>query len=92
MSAEGVSFFLSDTNEDHRIAHWPLSAHLMGPQVFRFLAVRSQPISGNGGHDNYGRGEKVSGPKVKEIGGFARCERLRRVGMLRIRRRCADNR
>lgn len=42
--------------------------------------VRSQPISGNGGHDNYGRGEKVSDPKVKEIGGFARCEQLRRVG------------
>jgi hypothetical protein len=54
--------------------------------------VRSQPISGNGGHDNYGRGEKVSDPKVKEIGGFARCEQLRRVGMLRIRKRCADNR
>jgi hypothetical protein len=31
--------------------------------------VRSQPISGNGGHDNYGRGEKVSDPKVREIGG-----------------------
>jgi hypothetical protein len=32
------------------------------------LVVRSQPISGNGGHDNYGRGEKVPVPKVKEIG------------------------
>jgi len=32
------------------------------------LAVRSQPISGNGGHDNYGRGEKASDPKVNEIG------------------------
>src|SRR5260370_32038008 len=30
--------------------------------------VRWQPISGNGGHDNYGRGEKVSERKVKEIG------------------------
>src|SRR5271165_7626854 len=30
--------------------------------------VRSQPISGNGGHDNCGRGEKVSGRKVNEIG------------------------
>jgi hypothetical protein len=30
--------------------------------------VRSQPICGNGGHDNYGRGEKVSDPKVNEIG------------------------
>jgi hypothetical protein len=32
------------------------------------LAVRSQPISGNGGHDNYGKGEKVSDPKMNEIG------------------------
>ena len=30
--------------------------------------VRSQPIYGNGGHDNYGRGEKVSERKVNEIG------------------------
>src|SRR5271165_5699759 len=34
----------------------------------RVPTVRSQPISGNGGHDNYGRGEKVSDPKVNEIG------------------------
>ena len=40
-------------------------------------SVRSQLISGNGGHDNHGRGEKVSDPKVKEIG-IERCERLRR--------------
>src|SRR5208283_2038332 len=33
-----------------------------------YPSVRSQPISGNGGHDNYGRGEKVSDPKVNEIG------------------------
>jgi hypothetical protein len=39
--------------------------------------VRSQLISGNEGHDNHGRGEKVSDPKVKEIG-IERCERLRR--------------
>jgi hypothetical protein len=32
------------------------------------LAVRSQAICGNGGHDNYGRGEEVSASKVKEIG------------------------
>ena len=32
------------------------------------MLVRSQPISGNGGHDNYGRCEKVPVPKVKEIG------------------------
>jgi hypothetical protein len=32
------------------------------------LYVRSQAISGNGGHDNYGRGEKVSERKVKVIG------------------------
>jgi hypothetical protein len=31
-------------------------------------AVRSQPNSGNGGHDNCGRGEKASDQKVKEIG------------------------
>ena len=30
--------------------------------------VRSQPIYGNGGPDNYGRGEKVSERKVNEIG------------------------
>jgi hypothetical protein len=30
--------------------------------------VRSQSISGNGGRDNYGRGEKVSDPKMREIG------------------------
>jgi hypothetical protein len=30
--------------------------------------VRSQAICGNGGRDNYGRGEKVPVPKVKEIG------------------------
>jgi hypothetical protein len=30
--------------------------------------VRSQAIYGNGRHDNYGRGEKVSGRKVREIG------------------------
>src|SRR6202035_3437971 len=30
--------------------------------------VRSQAISGNGGHDHYGRCEKVPVPKVKEIG------------------------
>src|ERR1700688_188708 len=29
--------------------------------VSRPMAVRSQPISGNGIHDKYGRGEKVSG-------------------------------
>ena len=34
----------------------------------RDLSVRSQPIYGNGGHDNYGRGEKVSERKVNEIG------------------------
>ena len=56
-----------------------------------FMSVRSQPISGNGGHDNHGRGEKVSDPKVKEIG-IERCERLRRDEVLRIRKRCADNR
>jgi hypothetical protein len=33
----------------------------------RYL-VRSQTISGNGGHDNHGRSEKVSDPKMKEIG------------------------
>jgi hypothetical protein len=38
---------------------------LLGPAV---LVVRSQTISGNGGHDNHGRGEKVSDPKMKEIG------------------------
>jgi hypothetical protein len=32
------------------------------------ITVRSQPIFGNGGHDNCGRGEKVSDRKVKEIG------------------------
>ena len=32
------------------------------------LHVRSQPISGNGIHDNHGRGEKVPVPKLKEIG------------------------
>jgi hypothetical protein len=32
------------------------------------FTVRSQPIYGNGGHDNYGRGEKVSERKVNEIG------------------------
>src|SRR5271166_721155 len=32
------------------------------------MLVRSQPIYGNGGHDNYGRGEKVSERKVNEIG------------------------
>jgi hypothetical protein len=31
-------------------------------------SVGSQPISGNGGHDNYGRGEKVSERKVNKIG------------------------
>ena len=36
--------------------------------VDAILAVRSQPIYGNGGHDNYGRGEKVSERKVNEIG------------------------
>jgi len=30
--------------------------------------VRSQAICGNGRHDNYGRGEKVSDQKVREIG------------------------
>ena len=30
--------------------------------------VRFQAITGNGIHDNYGRGEKVPGQKVKEIG------------------------
>jgi hypothetical protein len=30
--------------------------------------VRSQPISGNGGHNNYGRCEKVPVPNVEEIG------------------------
>jgi hypothetical protein len=33
-----------------------------------WLGVRSQPIYGNGGHDNYGIGEKVSDRKVNEIG------------------------
>jgi hypothetical protein len=39
--------------------------------------VRAQAICGNGGHDNYGRGEKVPVPKVKEIG-IERSERVAR--------------
>jgi hypothetical protein len=39
--------------------------------------VRSQTISGNGGQDNHGRGEKVSDLKMKEIGGLSRSEQLR---------------
>jgi hypothetical protein len=38
------------------------------PEGAREHYVRSQAICGNGGHDNYGRGEKVPVPKVKEIG------------------------
>jgi hypothetical protein len=48
-----------------------MSSRTRSPQVRRRrvpLTVRSQPICGNGGHDNYGRGEKVSEWKVKEIG------------------------
>ena len=40
--------------------------------------VRSQPISGNGVHDNNGRGEKVSAPKVEEIGGIEHSQRVAR--------------
>jgi hypothetical protein len=36
--------------------------------LFTAMAVRSQAISGNGRHDNRGRGEKVSDRKVNEIG------------------------
>jgi hypothetical protein len=56
------------------------------------MFVRSQTISGNGGHDNHGRGKKVSDPKMKEIGGLSRCEQLRCHKVLRIRKRCADHR
>jgi len=65
------------------------------PQPFSLpvgMAVRSQPISGNGGHDNYGRGEKVPVPKVKETRGLSVARELHGDEVLRIRKRCADNR
>ena len=46
MGAEGMGFFLSDTDEDHCIVHWALSAHLMGTQVFGFLALKVKQRDG----------------------------------------------
>jgi hypothetical protein len=37
MGAEGIGFFLGDTDEDHRIAHRSLSAQLMSAPVFGFV-------------------------------------------------------
>jgi hypothetical protein len=42
MGAEGMGFFLSDTDEDHRIVHWALSAHLMGTEVFGIPCAQSE--------------------------------------------------
>jgi hypothetical protein len=39
-----------------------------GTKALSGLFVGSQPISGNGGHDNYGRGEKSSHQNVRKIG------------------------
>jgi hypothetical protein len=39
------------------------------PSALR-LTVRSQAIPGNGGHNNYGRGEKSSDQSVRKIGLF----------------------
>jgi hypothetical protein len=46
MGAEGMGFFLSDTDEDHRIVHWALSAHFMGTEVFGFLALKVKQRDG----------------------------------------------
>ena len=46
MGAEGIGFFLSDTDEDYGIVHWTLSAHLMGPQVFGFLTLKVKQRDG----------------------------------------------
>ena len=54
--------------------------------------VRSQTISGNGIHDNYGRGEKVSVRKSESGRRFVDSDQLRRDAMLRIRKRSAGNR
>ena len=53
--------------------------HALARAVF-FNRVRFQAITGNGIHDSYGRGEKVPGQKVKEIGAgrvAGGCGRLR---------------
>ena len=36
--------------------------------LYTLITVRLQPIYGNGGHDNYGRGEKRSEQNVRKIG------------------------
>ena len=46
MGTEGMGFFLSDTDEDHGIVHWALSAHLMGTQVFGFLTLKVKQRDG----------------------------------------------
>jgi hypothetical protein len=53
--------------------------------------VRSQTISGNGDTIITEEVRKFPTRKWKEIG-IERCERLRRDEVLRIRKRCADNR
>jgi hypothetical protein len=57
----GHRFYATEGRDSFELAltSWPIGTA---------MGVRSQPISGNGGHNNYGRGEKVSERKVKEIG------------------------
>lgn len=54
------------------VVPWGERSPLWIPRIltgtFRDASVRSQAISGNGRHDNRGRGEKVSDRKVNEIG------------------------
>jgi len=61
--------------DDRALAPWCEVADVLGlslPQFLEWLigyiGVRLQAICGNGRHGNCGRGEKVSGWKVREIG------------------------
>src|ERR1700739_1961896 len=66
--AEGIGFFLGDTDKDHCIARRSLSAQLMGALVFGFVALKVKQWDGLLFGESLCFGDELSGVLRQERG------------------------